>query len=57
MALKEKDKKRDILVRDIPEDIYNWILEEQFKALKSGERKSLSAIAIELIKKGASKAK
>ena len=48
----KKEKTKDVLVRDIPDELYNYMIDEQAKLLKKGERKSLGAILIELAQKG-----
>ena len=47
-----KGKFKDILVRDIPESLYLFIIDEQTKSLKEGNRKSLGTVIIELATKG-----
>jgi hypothetical protein len=47
-----KPLKRDILARDVPEELYKKIVEMHSAALLAGDRKSLGTILIELALKG-----
>ncbi len=47
-----KPLKRDILARDVPEELYKRIVEMHGAALLAGDRKSLGTILIELALKG-----
>ena len=46
------ESKREILVRNIPKELYDFVIDEQSKSLKEGNRKSLGAIMLELAEKG-----
>ena len=48
----KKDKSKDVLVRDIPEETYAFIIDVQVTLLKQGQRKSLSNIILEYLTKG-----
>jgi len=52
-----KEKTRDVLVRDIPAEAYNFIIDEQSKFIKEGTRKSLSTIIIEYLTIGIAQSK
>jgi hypothetical protein len=46
------ESKREILVRNIPKELYDFVIDEQSRSLKEGNRKSLGAIMLELAEKG-----
>jgi hypothetical protein len=48
----KKEKSKDVLVRDIPEETYGFIIDVQVTLLKQGQRKSLSNIILEYLTKG-----
>lgn len=51
----QKEKTRQILVRDIPQNVYDFIIDEQIKTMKKGDKKSLSAIIITILEKAITK--
>jgi hypothetical protein len=53
----KKEKTKDILVRDIPDETYNYIIDEQTRLVKEGHRKSLGALLLEYAKKGIDQSK
>jgi hypothetical protein len=49
---KKETKDNNILVRNISEETYSEIVEIEIAAIRSGDRKSLGLIALELIEDG-----
>lgn len=50
-------KNNSILVRNIPEETFNKIVDLKAESMKQGKSKSLGLIALELIEKGLKKEK
>ena len=53
----KKEKTKDILVRNIPDKTYNYIIDEQTRLVKEGNRKSLGALLLEYAIKGIEQSK